>query len=47
MRHAHLFDEALAVPLRLQQEVREFLYAAKHLPHWRYVPDGALRDLLP
>lgn len=46
-RHAHLFDDALAVPLRLQQEVREFLYAAKHLPHWRYVPDGALRDLLP
>ncbi|HET7902265.1 MAG TPA: hypothetical protein VFL59_13865 [Candidatus Nanopelagicales bacterium] len=47
MRHAHLYDEALAVPLRLQQEVREFLYAAQHLPHWRYVPDGALQDLLP
>jgi maltokinase len=47
LRHADLLDEALAVPLRLQQEVREFLYAAKHLPHWRYVPDGALRDLLP
>ncbi|MFN8156398.1 MAG: hypothetical protein U0R68_03185 [Candidatus Nanopelagicales bacterium] len=46
-RHAHLLDEGLVVPLRLAQEVREFLYAAKHLPHWRYVPDGALRDLLP
>ena len=47
MRHADLLDEGLAVPLRLAQEVREFLYTAKHLPHWRYVPDGALRDLLP
>ncbi len=47
LRHGHLFDEALAVPLRLAQEVREFRYAAKYLPHWRYVPDGALRDLLP
>lgn len=47
MRRTDLFDEGLAVPLRLAQEVREFRYAARHLPHWRYVPDGALRDLLP
>jgi maltokinase len=43
----HLLDPRLLPPLRLQQEVREFLYAARHLPHWVYVPDAALRDLLP
>ena len=43
----HLLDERLLVPLRLQQECREFLYAVRHLPHWRYVPDAALVDLLP
>ncbi len=42
-----LLDERLLDPLRLQQECREFLYAARHLPHWRYVPDAALHDLLP
>jgi maltokinase len=44
---ADLLDERLLSPLRLQQEVREFLYAVRHLPVWRYVPDGALVDLLP
>jgi maltokinase len=44
---ADLLDERLLAPLRLQQECREFLYAVHHLPHWRYVPDAALRDLLP
>ncbi len=43
----HLLDERLLRPLRLQQECREFLYAVRHLPHWRYVPDAALVDLLP
>jgi maltokinase len=47
LRHRHLLDDGLERPLRLAQEVREFLYAARHLPHWRYVPDAALRDLLP
>ena len=42
-----LLDERLLVPLRLQQECREYLYAARHLPHWVYVPDAALTDLLP
>ena len=42
-----LLDEHLLAPLRLQQEVREYLYAVRHLPHWRYVPDAALIDLLP
>jgi maltokinase len=44
---AELFDERLLLPLRLQQEVREYLYAVRHLPHWLYVPDRALADLLP
>ena len=42
-----LLDERLIAPLRLQQEIREYLYAVAHLPHWRYVPDAALLDLLP
>ena len=42
-----LLDARLLVPLRLQQECREYLYAARHLPHWVYVPDAALQDLLP
>ncbi|HSS66968.1 MAG TPA: hypothetical protein VLK34_00355 [Nocardioidaceae bacterium] len=41
-----LLDERLLRPLRLWQECREFLYAAEHLPHWRYVPDQSLADLL-
>ncbi|MEZ5115408.1 MAG: hypothetical protein R2737_03980 [Candidatus Nanopelagicales bacterium] len=42
-----LLDHRLLRPLRLLQEVREFRYAVHHLPHWRYVPDGALQDLIP
>ncbi|MGE5134370.1 MAG: aminoglycoside phosphotransferase [Gemmatimonadota bacterium] len=42
-----LLDERLLWPLRLHQEVREYVYAIHHLPHWRYVPDAALADLLP
>jgi maltokinase len=41
-----LFDDRLLRPLRVWQECREFLYAARHLPHWRYVPDQALASLL-
>jgi maltokinase len=47
VRFAELVDESLFEPLRLQQECREYIYAAQHLPHWRYVPDMALQDLLP
>jgi maltokinase len=46
-RYGELIDESLFEPLRLQQELREFIYAARHLPHWKYVPDAALQDLLP
>lgn len=47
MRSADLLDERLVLPLRLHQEVREYLYAVRHLPHWVYVPDLALIDLIP
>lgn len=41
-----LFDEALLRPLRIAQELHEFVYSATYLPGWRYVPDRALAALL-
>ncbi len=38
-------DDAL-IALRLQQVLREIVYAARHLPRWMYVPDAALPALL-
>lgn len=43
---AALLDESLLVPMQVQQECREYAYAARYLPHWRYVPDAALPALL-
>ena len=43
---ASLFDEELLRPLRVAQELHEFVYSATHLPGWRYVPDRALAALL-
>lgn len=43
---SHRLDESLLPALRARQVVREFLYAARHLPHWRYVPDAALAALV-
>ena len=40
-----LLDESLLLPLRIRQICREYLYAAKHLSRWLYVPDAALRGL--
>lgn len=40
-----LLDERLLVPLRLRQICREYVYAARHLPHWRYVPHQAIGSL--
>lgn len=37
-----IFDERLVPPFLLHQECREFIYAVRHLPHWRYVPDAVL-----
>jgi maltokinase len=39
---ASIFDERLVRPFLLHQECREFIYAVRHLPHWRYVPDAVL-----
>lgn len=41
-----LFDEQLLRPLRVAQELHEFVYAATYLPTWRSVPDRALPALL-
>jgi maltokinase len=40
-----LLDERLLKPFRVEQELREFLYAERHLPRWRYVPDAAMPAL--
>lgn len=42
-----LLDERLLRPFQVEQECREFLYAVRHLPRWRYVPDQALQALFP
>ncbi len=41
-----LLDARLVRTFQLQQECREFIYAARYLPHWRYAPEGALAALL-
>jgi maltokinase len=41
-----LLEERLLLPFAVEQECRELIYAATHLPHWRYVPDAALADLV-
>lgn len=41
-----LLDDRLLLPLLVQQECREYAYAERYLPHWRYVPDAALPALL-
>lgn len=42
-----LLDRRLLAPLMLDQECREFVYSARHLPHWRYVPDAVLSEMFP
>jgi maltokinase len=44
--HADLYDAAPLQAFRLQQVLREIVYAALHLPRWMYVPDAALPMLL-
>jgi maltokinase len=45
--HAFLFEEGLLRPLEVMQECHEYVYAARFLPRWRYVPDLALRAMFP
>lgn len=42
-----IFDPRLVQPFQVHQEVREYLYSAHHLPHWRYVPDAVLTAMFP
>ena len=35
-----LFDERLLAPFEVAQEAHEFVYAARYLPRWLYVPDA-------
>lgn len=44
--HADLYDPAPLQAFRLQQVLREVVYAARHLPRWMYVPEAALPALL-
>ena len=41
-----LFDDRLLGPFEVAQEAHEFVYAARYLPRWRYVPDGAMPAVL-
>ena len=45
--HSFLFDERLLWPLEVTQECHEYVYAARYLPRWRYVPDLAIRAMFP
>ncbi|MFC5831714.1 phosphotransferase [Nonomuraea insulae] len=42
-----LLDERLIRPFEVEQECRELIYAARHLPRWRYAPMGVLRTWYP
>ncbi|CAN5394150.1 hypothetical protein BH10ACT9_BH10ACT9_38440 [soil metagenome] len=44
--HADLYDAAALRAFRMQQVLREIVYATQHLPRWMYVPDAALPALL-
>ncbi|CAN5606184.1 hypothetical protein BH09ACT8_BH09ACT8_63990 [soil metagenome] len=44
--HGDLYDPAPLRAFRMQQVLREIIYAARHLPRWGYVPDAALPALL-
>lgn len=44
--HADLHLDTAVGAFRLQQVLREIVYAGRHLPRWMYVPDAALPALL-
>jgi maltokinase len=44
--HADLYEPGSLHAFRVQQVLREIVYAARHLPRWMYVPDAALPALL-
>jgi maltokinase len=40
---SELLDRSLLRPFEVEQACRELIYAARHLPRWRYAPMGVLR----
>jgi maltokinase len=42
----HHIDSDLLLAFRVAQELHEYAYSIRHLPHWRYVADAALPRLL-
>jgi maltokinase len=42
----HDVDGDLLLAFRVAQELHEYAYSIRHLPHWRYVADAALPALL-
>ncbi|GAA3444840.1 hypothetical protein [Planomonospora venezuelensis] len=42
--HPHLLHGGLLRAFAAEQECRELIYAARHLPRWRYAPMGVLRS---
>ncbi|MFC6409704.1 hypothetical protein [Planobispora longispora] len=42
--HARLLHDGLLRAFAAEQECRELIYAARHLPRWRYAPMGVLRS---
>lgn len=44
---ADLFDGRLLRPFEVAQEAHEFVYAARFIPRWRYVPDLAIAAMFP
>ncbi|MFF0573445.1 hypothetical protein [Streptosporangium saharense] len=45
--HSGLLERSLLRPFEIEQECRELIYAARHLPRWRYAPMGVLRSRYP
>jgi maltokinase len=43
---SELFDDRLLFPFEVVQECHEFVYAARYLPRWSYVPERAMPALL-
>lgn len=43
----HLLDERLLLPFMAEQECREIVYSARHLPRWAYAPATTLRVWWP
>jgi maltokinase len=41
-----LFDDRVLAPFEVAQEAHEFVYAARYLPRWTYVPDAAMPAVL-